>query len=53
VAQLSAELAVQHHSMCIKSNARRVALRKLYAGLRIMTVLVGTLAVLYLYAIWH
>jgi hypothetical protein len=51
VAQLAAELAVQHHSMCMKSNARRTALRKLYAGLRIMTVLVGALGALYLYAV--
>jgi hypothetical protein len=53
MAQLSAELAVQHHSLCLKSNVRRVALRRLYAGLRLMTVLVAALAVLYIYAVWR
>jgi hypothetical protein len=53
MAQLSAELAVQHHSMCLKSNVRRVALRRLYAGLRLMTFLVAALAVLYIYAVWR
>lgn len=50
--QLNAELAIQLHSMCIKSNVRRVALRRLYAGLRIMTLLVAGLIVLFVYASW-
>lgn len=52
VGQLNAELAVQLHSMCIKSNMKRNALRRLYAGLRIMTLLVATLVALFVYASW-
>jgi hypothetical protein len=51
--QLNAELAVQVHSLCIKNNVKRLALRKLYAGLRIMTLLLGALVALYLYFIWR
>jgi uncharacterized membrane protein YuzA (DUF378 family) len=50
--QLNADLAIQLHSMCIKSNVKRVALRRLYAGLRIMTLLVAGLVVLFVYATW-
>jgi uncharacterized membrane protein YuzA (DUF378 family) len=50
--QLNADLAIQLHSMCIKSNVKRVALRRLYAGLRIMTLLVAGLIVLFVYASW-
>ena len=53
VGQLNAELAVQLHSMCIKSNVKRNALRRLYAGLRVMTVLVALLVVLFIYASWR
>jgi uncharacterized membrane protein YuzA (DUF378 family) len=52
VGQLNAELAVQLHSMCIKSNVKRNALRRLYAGLRIMTLLVAALVALFVYATW-
>jgi uncharacterized membrane protein YuzA (DUF378 family) len=52
VGQLNAELAVQLHSMCIKSNMKRNALRRLYAGLRVMTFLVAALVVLFVYASW-
>ena len=52
VGQLNAELAVQLHSMCMKSNVKRVALRRLYAGLRLMTLLVAGLVVLFVYASW-
>jgi uncharacterized membrane protein YuzA (DUF378 family) len=50
--QLNADLAIHLHSMCIKSNVKRVALRRLYAGLRIMTLLVAGLIVLFVYATW-
>jgi hypothetical protein len=50
--QLNAELAVQHHSLCRKSNVRRVALRRLFAGLRLMIVLVIGLMILFVSAIW-
>lgn len=51
--QLNAELAIQLHGLCRKSNIKRVALRRLYAGLRIMTVLVAILVVLFAYAEWR
>jgi hypothetical protein len=52
IGQLNAELAVQLHSMCIKSNVKRNALRRLYAGLRVMTLLVAALVALFVYASW-
>jgi hypothetical protein len=52
VDQLNAELAVQHHSLCLKSNVRRAALRRLFAGLRLMTMLVIGLMILFVSAIW-
>jgi hypothetical protein len=52
VSQLNAELAIQLHSMCRKSNVKRIALRRLYAGLRVMTMLVTGLLVLFVYASW-
>lgn len=50
--QLNAELAVQHHSMCYRSNIKRMALHRLFAGLRVMTLLVVALMVLFVYAVW-
>jgi hypothetical protein len=52
VGQLNAELALQFHSLCFKSNVKRVALTRLFAGLRLMTMLVAALMVLYVYAAW-
>ena len=52
MAQLNAELAVQHHSLCFRSNVKRVALHRLYAGLRVMTVLVVGLMGLFVSAVW-
>ena len=52
IGQLNAELAIQLHSMCIKSNTKRIALRRLYAGLRVMTLLVAGLIALFVYATW-
>ena len=48
--QLNAELAVQLHSLCLKNQARKVALRKLYRSLRNMTVVFS--AILLLFAIF-
>jgi len=53
IVQLNAELAVQFHSLCVKSNFKRIALRRLYAGLRLMTFLVTGLLVLFTYAAWR
>jgi hypothetical protein len=52
IGQLNAELALQFHSLCFKSNVKRVALIRLFAGLRLMTMLVAALMVLYVYAAW-
>jgi hypothetical protein len=52
MAQLNAELAVQHHSMCLRSNVKRAALHRLYAGLQVMTLLVVGLIVLFVSAVW-
>jgi hypothetical protein len=52
MAQLNAELAVQFHGLCLKTNVKRTALRRLYAGLRMMTLIVAGLAVLLVYAPW-
>jgi hypothetical protein len=49
--QLNAELAVQLHSLCRKSYANRLALRRLYAGLRVMTLLIAGLLVVFVYSI--
>ncbi len=48
--QLNAEIAIQVHSLCLKNNATRDALRRLFAGLRVMTVLVAGLLTLFVYA---
>ena len=50
VEQLNAELAVQLHSLCLKNQARKVALRGLYRSLRNMTVVFS--AILLLFAIF-
>jgi hypothetical protein len=52
LAQLNAEIAVQHHSLCLKSNVKRVALARLFAGLRVMVLLVVGLMALFVYAVW-
>lgn len=50
--QLNAELAVQVHSLCLKNNAKRVALRRLYEGLRVMTLLVAAIVLLFVVSAW-
>jgi hypothetical protein len=45
--QLNAELAVQLHSLCLKNNARRIALRGLYRSLRNMTVVFSAIMLLF------
>jgi len=52
IARLNAELAVQHHSLCVRSHVKRVALARLFAGLRIMTILVVGLMALFVAAVW-
>lgn len=48
--QLNAELAVQLHSLCLKNQARKMALRRLYRSLRVMTIVFS--AILLLFAIF-
>ena len=52
LAQLNAELAVQHHSLCLKANVKRIAQTRLFAGLRVMVILVVCLMALFVYAVW-
>ena len=52
IGQLNAELALQFHSLCVKSDVKRVALTRLFGGLRVMTMLVAALMVLFVYASW-
>jgi hypothetical protein len=52
LAQLNAEIAVQHHSLCLKANVKRAAQARLFAGLRVMVMLVVCLMALFVYAAW-
>ena len=45
--QLNAELAVQVHSMSLKNAARKKALRALYNNLRIMTIVLSLILILF------
>ena len=47
VRQLNAELAVQVHSMSLKNQSRKKALRRLYTSLRIMTVMLSLILILF------
>ena len=53
MAQLNAELAVQVHSLCMKTNAKSIALRRLYDGLRVMTLLLVLLVAVFVYSAWR
>ncbi len=46
--QLNAELAVQAHSLALKNNTRKKALRALYNNLRIMTIVLSLILILFL-----
>jgi hypothetical protein len=50
--QLNAELAIQLHSLSQRNQAMRSSLRRLYTGLRVMTLLVTALLMLFVYSIW-
>ena len=45
--QLNAELAVQCHSLCLKNHARKVALRRLYSSLRVLTITFAVILILF------
>lgn len=50
VQQLNAELAVQLHSLCLKNQSRKIAMRRLYRSLRVMTIVFS--AILLLFAVF-
>jgi hypothetical protein len=50
IQKLNAELAVQLHSLCLKNQARKMALRRLYRSLRLMTIVFS--AILLLFAVF-
>jgi hypothetical protein len=52
VEQLNAELAIQLHSLSLKNQSTRTSLRRLYTGLRVMTLLVTALLMLFVYGMW-
>jgi hypothetical protein len=52
VSQLNAELAVQVHSIALKNHARHIALRRLYAGLRLMALALAGLSLLFVILAW-
>jgi len=52
IGQLNAELAVQFHSLCQKNEQRHLAVRRLYSGLRLMTMLLACLAGLLIFYAW-
>ena len=52
IGQLNAEMAMQFHALCVKADVKRVALRRLFGGLRMMTMLVAAMMVLFVYASW-
>ena len=52
VEQLNAELAVQLHSLSQKNQSMRDSLRRLYTGLRVMTLLVTAALMLFVYSVW-
>ena len=47
VQQLNAELAVQFHSLCLKNQARKDALRRLYRSLRMMALAFSAILLLF------
>jgi hypothetical protein len=47
IGQLNAELAIQCHSLCLKNQARKIALRRLYNSLRVLTLVFAVILVLF------
>jgi hypothetical protein len=51
--QLNAELAVQLHSLSLKNDTRKKAIRALYSNLRIMTVVLSLILILFVtFTLW-
>jgi len=53
MSQINAELAIQVHSLCLKANVKRIGLKRLFGGLRVMAMLVGCLLALVASAAWQ
>lgn len=47
IGQLNAELAIQCHSLSLKNQARKVALRRLYNSLRVQTLVFAIILILF------
>lgn len=47
IGQLNAELAIQCHSLCLKNQARKKALRRLYNSLRVLTIVFAVILILF------
>jgi len=52
LSQLNAELSVQVHSLSLKNHAKHIAIRRLYHGLRVMALVLGTLMVVFAWLVW-
>jgi hypothetical protein len=52
LSQLNAELSVQVHSLSLKNHAKHVAIRRLYYGLRVMALVLGTLMMVFAWLVW-
>ena len=52
MSQLNAELAVQVHSLALKNHAKHIALRRLYAGLRVMALALAGLSLAFVILAW-
>ena len=52
VSQLNAELAVQVHNLALKNHAKHIALRRLYAGLRVMALALAELSLAFVILAW-
>jgi len=53
LSQINAELAVQVHSLCLSANAKRLGLRRLFGGLRVMALLLGCVLLLIAIGAWR
>lgn len=47
IGQLNAELAVHVHSLCLKNQTRKVALRRLYGSLRMLTIVFALILLMF------
>ena len=50
--QLNAEIAIELHSVSRTNNVKRIGLQRLFAGLRVMTLLVAAIVSIIVYSAW-